>query len=73
MNLDDIKNAVEVVSGLDLSHRSRQTKYVVARYVYFEIARGYTVESYEEIGKKVNRNHASVINSIMNTSKKIGR
>lgn len=43
MELEDIKQAVEVVSGLDISHRSRQTKYVVARYVYFEIARGYTV------------------------------
>lgn len=73
MRLQDIKQAVELVSGLKLSSRSRETEYVCARLVYYEIAKKYTFMSLKDIGGQVGRDHATVLYALYNTSQSLNK
>lgn len=86
MSLKDIRIAVEQVTGVDLMEQTRKRPNVDARYIYFHIARMYGVKnivlidgedryisySLTEIGKSLNKDHATVIhgcNSVDNLLK----
>jgi len=60
MTLKQIKRLVESKAGVDLSSKSRRTKHVFARLVYFYIAKNHTSYSSQDIGSEVNRDHSTV-------------
>ena len=65
VKLIDIKRLIDVLHDCDISSRSRErVPYVYGRNVYCHIARKYTTASYDAIGNIINRNHATVINSV---------
>ena len=65
MELQELKNKLDKFYGFDISTKSRVSKYVKARSVYYKIITtqllGYTFES---IGKSIGRNHATVIHGL---------
>jgi len=62
--LEDIKKIVEEVTLQDIGRNSREAEVVLARNIYFYLARDRTKFSLARIGKYVNRNHASVLHGI---------
>lgn len=68
MNLDlsEIKEAVDVEFDIDISKDTRLREYSDARAIYYGLARELTYNSLTEIGKLVNRHHASVIHGVQN-------
>ena len=61
MNKDTIKQIVESYFDLSISRNTRKRPYVEARAIYFKLCREFTNFSLEQIGKSVNRDHASVL------------
>ena len=64
MNKDTIKQIVESYFDLSISRNTRKRPYVEARAIYFKLCREFTNFSLEQIGKSVNRDHASVLHGI---------
>lgn len=63
-SLSEITNLVCKIYGVtwtDLRSRSRKAEIVTPRQMCMYLARKYTTESYESIGKFFNRNHATVM------------
>ena len=65
MELEQLKKYLDNFYGFDISTKSRVSKYVKARSVYYKII---TTEilghTYEHIGKSIGRNHATVIHGL---------
>ena len=61
MNKDTIKQIVESYFEISISRNTRKRQYVEARAIYFKLCRIFTQLSLEQIGKSVNRDHASVL------------
>ena len=63
--LQKIKELVEIETKIrDISKKSRLPNIVDARVMYYYLAKKYTGLSYHRIAKKVNRDHATVINGL---------
>lgn len=63
--IEEIRNYVESKTGLDISRKTRKRQYVDARALYYKMCREYTDASLEEIGTLVNRDHSSVVHSVL--------
>ena len=61
MNKETIKEIVENYFEISISRNTRKRQYVEARAIYFKLCRIFTQLSLEQIGKSVNRDHASVL------------
>ena len=61
MNKETIKEIVESYFEISISRNTRKRQYVEARAIYFKLCRDFTQLSLEQIGKSVNRDHASVL------------
>ena len=64
MGLDDIKHLVERETGIDLSLRSRRRHLVYARFLFFKLARNHTSHTFKDIGRFINKDHASVLHGV---------
>ena len=64
MNKETIKEIVESYFELSISRNTRKRQYVEARAIYFKLCREFTQLSLEQIGKSVNRDHASVLHGV---------
>jgi len=64
MNKETIKEIVENYFELSISKNTRKRQYVEARAIYFKLCREFTQLSLEQIGKSVNRDHASVLHGV---------
>lgn len=65
----------EVVNNyfeLNIKRNTRKRPYVEARAIYFKLCRDFTRLSLEQIGNKVNRNHASVLHGIKTLNNWVG-
>ena len=63
--IEEIRNYVESKTGLDISRKTRKRQYVDARALYYKLCRENTDASLEEIGTLVNRDHSSVVHSVL--------
>ena len=64
MNKETIKEIVESYFEINISRTTRKRQYVEARAIYFKLCRDFTQLSLEQIGKSVNRDHASVLHGV---------
>ena len=64
MNKETIKQIVENYFEISISRNTRKRQYVEARAIYFKLCREFTQLSLEQIGKSVNRDHASVLHGV---------
>ena len=64
MNKETIKEIVESYFEISISRNTRKRQYVEARAIYFKLCRIFTQLSLEQIGKSVNRDHASVLHGV---------
>ena len=64
MNKETIKEIVENYFEISISRNTRKRQYVEARAIYFKLCRIFTQLSLEQIGKSVNRDHASVLHGV---------
>lgn len=62
--LENIKKNINDIWGVDIADKNRRIKSVVARTVYCYIARKQQYYSYSQIGKVINRDHATVIHAV---------
>lgn len=62
-----IKNETEKITGIeDISSKTRSREYVFARYLYIRAAREFTDYAMSAIGGGINRDHATVMHSLVN-------
>ena len=62
-----IKHETEKITGIeDISSKSRAREYVFARYLYIRAAREFTDYAMSAIGGGINRDHATVMHSLVN-------
>ena len=61
-----IKDTINEILGIDIGKKTRLRSYSDARSIYYVLCRKYTTYSLDEIGKQVNRHHASVLHGINN-------
>jgi hypothetical protein len=59
-----IKEIVDNYFELNLKRNTRKRQYVEARAIFYKLCREFTKLSLEEIGKQVDRDHASVLHGI---------
>ena len=71
MELTQINNPVKVIREkveeyfkLNLSKKSRVTKNVGARYVYYKLCKDFTFCTLSEIGLEIDRHHTSVVSGL---------
>ena len=64
ITLEYIKNNVEEFFSVDLLCKSNKREFLYPRVIFSYIARTYTKKSYEEIGRFINKNHASILNNV---------
>lgn len=63
INLDNIIETLNDVSDIDIRNITRKREYCDCRALYYHIATTYTIKTYDEITKRVNKNHCALINS----------
>lgn len=62
-----IKHETEKITGIeDISSKTRSREYVFARYLYIRAAREFTDYAMSAIGGGINRDHATVMHSLVN-------
>jgi hypothetical protein len=62
-----IKHETEKIAGIeDISSKTRSREYVFARYLYIRAAREFTDYAMSAIGGGINRDHATVMHSLVN-------
>ena len=66
MKLQHIKDFVDSEFQIDITKNTRERRYIEARSLYYFLAREYTPLSLTEIGRSLNRHHATVLHSINN-------
>jgi hypothetical protein len=62
--MEYIRKIVEQIFDIDISTNSRQLKYVEARACYYKLCRKYTAYTYVQIGKTLNKNHATILHGV---------
>lgn len=60
MTLDEIIKAVNDVSGIDITKKTRVQYVVICRYMYYKLASEFTFNSNNSIAKKINQRHCSM-------------
>ena len=63
ITIEQIKNDVENITGVDLLNKSRKRKYVEARALFYELGLRYTNNTIVSLADKTKRNHATLINA----------
>ena len=77
MTLQDIRKIVEESCEVNLSKRSRKREYVYARWIFYRIAKDNTTKILSQIGREINKCHATVIyglrefNKVVETDSKL--
>ena len=66
MEIKVIKDLVEKTTNIDINTKRRQREIVEARALYYKLCREHTFQSLSEIGKSVERDHATVLWGIQN-------
>lgn len=64
MNLNEIKQLVELKTGYNISQESRERELVYCRAIYFKLCRKHTLYTLKKIGKTLNKDHATVLHGI---------
>ena len=64
MELSQIRELVESEFKIDISQVTRIREVVYVRNLYYKLARDYTSFGYSDIGKEINKNHATVIHGV---------
>tara|TARA_R100000951_G_scaffold54133_1_gene45565 strand:- start:156 stop:557 length:402 start_codon:yes stop_codon:yes gene_type:complete len=64
MELKQIREIVENQTRINIGDKSRIQQFVYTRAMYFKLCREYTLFNLGEIGKSVDRNHATVLHGI---------
>ena len=64
MKIEEILRLVELEVHANLNTKSRKRELVYARAIYYKLARHFTLQSYNIIGKLVSRDHSSVFYGI---------
>ena len=64
IKLKEIREIVEKYAKIDISSKTRIQKFVYTRAMYFYLCREYTILSLKEIGRSVNKDHATVIHGV---------
>ena len=64
IELKDIADSIHALSGLDIRLRTRKRQYFYGRMVYCKIAREYTYNTLESIGKEVGIKHDTTIHCL---------
>ena len=64
MELQQIQRKVENYFGFFINVRSRKRHFVDARKIYFGLCREFTKKSLTEIGRSMERDHASALHNI---------
>lgn len=64
MTLKDLKHIVFQVTNRRVEHQPKTDEYVAARKIYYVLARDFTTHTFADIGKAVNRQHATVLHGI---------
>jgi len=64
MELQLIKNTIELYSGQDITKVTRLDNIISLRIIYYKIARDLTYYSLREVGELVGKNHATVLNGV---------
>lgn len=65
LELQQIKKDVEDLTGLkNIESRTRKRDYVIARFIYMDLAYWFTEFSLEAIGGMVNRDHSNVVHGL---------
>ena len=62
--LKEIRSIVEQECNLNLNNKTRKREYVFARAVYYKLCREITNNSYDDIGKTLNKDHATVLHGV---------
>lgn len=62
--LKEIMKLVSEQYGLDITQTNRRKDLVMARWVYYKLCRDFTPASLAEIGKSLNKNHATVLHGL---------
>lgn len=62
--LKEIRSIVEQECNLNLNNKTRKREYVFARAVYYKLCREITNNSYEDIGKTLDKDHATVLHGV---------
>ena len=66
MNLQNIIETVNEVSGLDIRTKTRQREYVYARCIYFKIAKTHTLNPIRTIREPLNIKQQQTVYSVLN-------
>ena len=61
MTIKYIKETIERRTGCEIDDNTRERHKVYLRALYFYLSREYTIKSFEEIGKLVNRDHSTAV------------
>ena len=64
--LNFLENVVNTVCNVDIRKVDRHRPYVIARTIYYGLAKIYTDCSLKSIGEHIGRNHATVLHSLNN-------
>ena len=62
--LKEIRSIVEQEFNLNLKNKTRKQEYVFARAVYYKLCKEITKNSYDDIGKTLDKDHATVLHGV---------
>lgn len=62
--MDIYRDIIERFYNIKLDNKSRERKYVYARAIYYYVCRKYSNYNLAQIGKSLNKNHATVLHGI---------
>lgn len=73
MNLEQLANFVSAKLDIDIRDNTRKQEYIIARCIYYTLARDFQMGSLSAIGRVLGKNHATVIHSLRYMSKDLER
>ena len=66
INMSTIRTAVQDEFKLNIKRKCRKRHYVVARTIYFKLCKEFTKYPYDNIGKTLGKDHATVLHAVKN-------
>ena len=66
MSILKVKPLIDDYFKLDLSEKSRELDFVLARAVYFKVLRDVYFQSYQSMGRSIGKDHATAMHSYKN-------
>lgn len=64
MNLEQLANFVSAKLEIDIRNNTRKQEYIIARCIYYKLAREFKMGSLTAIGRVLGKGHATVLNSL---------